>query len=376
MALTFSLGRSNGGRLNRNRATSSKRQLRISRIEPLERRALLTVATPSVQAEQAMIAEPPITGLPQALTGTAGIPLGMHAGVGYGEVIAAIRQDLSAGLKTFTAAIDWGDGTATNGNAFLDLSLAADTQHRTYSVFDVHTYAQPGTYPITVVFSEDGVPEATVTSSATISGTANQRFVDQVYQDLLGRPPEADGLTAWLAQLGQGMSRSQLVAEIEQSPEYRRDEVTAIYQHYLHRPADSGALEMGSQLLAKGETDEQLATIVTGSPEYLALHGGTNQGFLNALFQDALNRPIDSGTNVAFGQTLAAGASRAQIAAIVFASHEYHAGVVEIAHLDLLHREADAAGQSFWTDRLDAGVSNDQLVAALAGSNEYFNRSA
>lgn len=386
MASAFLLGRSQkGGRLNRNLAPSFNNRLRSSRIEPLERRAMLTAAAQAVVSSQAAAAEQPITGLPQALTGTAGVPLGMHAGVGYGEVIAAIRQAISAGLKTFTAAIDWGDGTATNGNAYLDLSLAADTQHRTYSVFDVHTYAQPGTYPITVVFSEDGVPEATVTSTATISGTtstasvggtANQRFVDQVFRDLLGRPADAEGLAAWLAQLDQGMPRSQLVAEIEQSAEYRLDEVTAIYQHYLRRPADSAALEMGSQLLAQGGTDEQLAAIVAGSPEYFALHGGTNAGFLTALFQDALNRPIDVGANAAFGQALAAGASRTQIAAIVFASHEYHAEVVDAANLDLLHRDADIAGQSFWAGRLDAGVTNGELIAAIAASDEYFSRSA
>lgn len=377
MASAFLLGRSrNSGRLNRNWATSFNNGLRTSRIEPLERRTMLTAVAPSVQSSQAAVAEQPITGLPQALTGTAGVPLGMHAGVGYGEVIAAIRQDISAGLKTFTAAIDWGDGTATNGNAYLDLSLAADTQHRTYSVFDVHTYAQPGTYPITVVFSENGIPEATVTSTATISGTANQRFVDQAFRDLLDRPPEAAGLTAFLAQLDQGVPRSQLVAEIEQSVEYRRDEVMAIYQRYLHRPADSAALEMGSQLLAQGGTNEQLATIVAGSQEYFALYGGTNEGFLTAMFQDALNRPIDAGANAAFGQVLAAGASRTQIAAIVFASHEYHADVVDAANLDLLHRDADVVGQSFWAGQLDAGVSNNQLIAALAASDEYFSRSA
>jgi hypothetical protein len=365
--------------------TASNRRLRASRFEPLDLRAMLTAVAPGFQSSQAMedvaangaaISEQPITGLPQTLTGTVGVPLGMHAGVGYGEVIAAIRQDISAGLQVFTAAIDWGDGTASSGSAFLDLSLAADTQHRTYTVFDVHTYAQPGTYPITVVFSERGVPEATVVSTVTIGGNANQQFVDQVYQDLLGRPADAGGLTAWSAELEAGMPRSQFVAQIEQSAEHRRNEVMAVFQQYLHRSADAAALAMGSTLLARGATDEQLPAIVAGSQEYFALHGGANDGFLASLFQDALNRPIDAGAKAAFEQALAAGATRAQIAAIVFASHEYHATVVDEAYLALLDRHADAAGQSFWIDRLGASVTNDQLIASLAASDEFFNRSA
>ncbi|HWB12697.1 MAG TPA: DUF4214 domain-containing protein [Pirellulales bacterium] len=358
---------------------SSAKRLRKSRIEPLESREMLTAVAqglPSPQATEAVVADQPITGVPQTLTGTAGVPLGKHAGVGFGEVIAGIRQDISAGLQTFGAVINWGDGPVTNGDAFLDLSLASDTQHRTYSVFAAHTYTQLGTYPITVVFSEQGVLEATVTSTAIISGTGNQQFVDQVYRDLLGRQPDADGLAVWLAQLDQGMPRNQFVAQIEQSAEYRQDQVTAIYQKYLHRPADPAGLEMGGRLLAHGASDEQVAEIVVGSQEYFGLHGGTDDAFLAALFQDALNRPIDAGAKAAFGQALAAGASRAQIAEAVFSSREYHNDVVDDVYLRLLHRHADTAGQSFWTNWLDAGNTDEQLMAALAASDEYFGRSA
>jgi hypothetical protein len=344
----------------------------------LERRELMTVVEQGIQsfqATEAVVAEQPITGLPQTVTGTAGVPLGKHAGVGFGEVIAGVRQDISAGPQTFVAAIDWGDGVVSNGYAFLDLS-ASDTQHRAYSVFAVHVYTQPGTYPITVVFSEQGVPKATVTSTATISGTDNQRFVDQVYRDLLGRQPDSDGLVAWLARLDQGMPRGQFVAQLEQSAEYRQDQVMAIYQKYLHRPADPGGLEMGAQLLAHGATDEQLAAIVVSSQEYFALHGSANDRFLDALFQDALHRTIDAGAKAAFGQELAAGASRTQIAATVFSSREYHGKVVDEVYLRLLHRHADTAGQSFWTNWVDAGNTDEQLIAALAASHEYFSRSA
>jgi hypothetical protein len=359
-------------------------RLRNLRIEPLEFRAMLTVVAQGVQsfptadriAVDNTAAEQPITGLPQTLTGTAGVALGTHSGVGYGEVIAAVRQDISADQEVFTTAIDWGDGATTNGSAFVDLSLASDTQHRTYSVFAVHTFTQPGTYPITVVFSENGAAEATVTSTAIIGGTANQQFVDHIYQDLLGRAPDSGGLTTWLARLDGGLSRSAFIDQVEQSAEYRGDEVMAIYQQYLQRPADSAALETGSELLAQGATDEQLAEMVVSSPEYFALHGGANDGFLAALFQDALNRPIDAGAKAAFGQALAAGANRSQIAAIVFASHEYHADVVDAAYLQLLRRHSDATGQSFWANLLDAGVTDEQLIAALAASDEYFNRSA
>ncbi|HVA15141.1 MAG TPA: DUF4214 domain-containing protein, partial [Stellaceae bacterium] len=126
---------------------------------------------------------------------------------------------------------------------------------------------------------------------------------------------------------------------------------------------------------AQGMTDEQLAAIIVSSDEYFALHGGTNDGFLAALFQDALDRPIDAAAKAAFEQYLAAGADRAQIAAIVFGSHEYHAELVQSIYLDLLDRNADASGDAFWAEQLDGGASDEQVSAVIAASDEYFTMS-
>ncbi|MGH7140968.1 MAG: DUF4214 domain-containing protein, partial [Pirellulales bacterium] len=96
--------------------------------------------------------------------------------------------------------------------------------------------------------------------------------------------------------------------------------------------------------------------------------------FLNALFQDALDRPIDAAAKAAFEQYLAAGGTRAQVAAVVFGSHEYHADVMQSIYLELLDRAPDAAGLTFWADALDHGASDEQVIAGIAASNEYYNK--
>ena len=152
--------------------------------------------------------------------------------------------------------------------------------------------------------------------------------------------------------------------------------MNSLFQLYLHRGADTSALDMGGKLLADGASDEQLATIIVSSDEYFALHGGTNDGFLSALFQDALHRPIDDGAKAAFEQDLAAGFSRAQLASIVFGSHEYHANLVENIYLDLLDRDADAVGDAYFAGQLDAGATDEQVIAVIAASDEYFTKTA
>src|SRR5262249_17843980 len=151
----------------------------------------------------------------------------------------------------------------------------------------------------------------------------NPTFVAQVYLDLLHRPANDSGATAFLNTLNAGLiTRTQVVLTIESSTEYRTDQINAIYETLLHRGVDPTGLNGFLGFLAAGGTYEQVQTIVAGSAEFFALNGGTNDAFLNGLYQDALNRAPDAVGRAGFDQFLAHGGSRTQAAAIVFTSLE------------------------------------------------------
>src|SRR5207302_10738312 len=102
------------------------------------------------------------------------------------------------------------------------------------------------------------------------------------------------GLATWTTVLGQGVSRTEVAREIEQSQEWRADQIQALYQEFLHRTADASGLNTFVTLLGTGGTLQQVKTLLTGSIEYLQVRGsGTNPGFLTALYQDALKRSPD-----------------------------------------------------------------------------------
>src|SRR5262249_13976158 len=90
----------------------------------------------------------------------------------------------------------------------------------------------------------------------TAAGGANARFVDQVYQDLLNRQADPAGLAAWIAQLDQGLTRAQVVAAIENSPEFQTLTVQKAYQQFLHRAADPAGLMTWVNFLQQGHTVE------------------------------------------------------------------------------------------------------------------------
>jgi hypothetical protein len=229
-----------------------------------------------------------------------------------------------------------------------------------------NTVAAP-TQNVTLIVS--GIP-----SNAT---TPNQRFISQVYIDLLGRVVDSGGLAAWTNQLTLGVARSQVVLAIETSPanEFRVEEVQQLYQRYLHRNADPTGQTNSVALLANGGTIQQLAAALASSNEFFQNSGSTNTGFLQALYQDALQRPIDPAALAFESAGLANGNfTRGQLALFVVTSMEANQNLVELVYTDFLHRAADPQGLAFNTQTLANGATFEQLVAFVMGSPEFFQQ--
>ena len=203
----------------------------------------------------------------------------------------------------------------------------------------------------------------------------NPAFVAQVYLDLLHRPADPGGFTAFLNVLNQGLiTRPQLVFAIEASAEYRINQINTIYETLLGRTADPGGLNVFLGFLALGGTYEQIEGIVAGSDEFFARSGSTNDGFLNALYQDALGRAPDGGGRAGFDQFLARGGTRTQVATIIFTSLEHDIDLVSGWYVAFLRRPPDANGLNGFVTALMLGARDETLVAGIVGSDEYLAR--
>jgi hypothetical protein len=121
--------------------------------------------------------------------------------------------------------------------------------------------------------------------------TASQEFISQVYLDLLGRAADPAALAGWSALVDSGVSREQVVMDIETAPtnEYQSDLVDQMYEKLLDRPADPAASSGWAQYLDQNGVEATMAGIA-GSTEFFQDAGGTNTGFLSLLYQDLLNR--------------------------------------------------------------------------------------
>jgi uncharacterized repeat protein (TIGR01451 family) len=222
--------------------------------------------------------------------------------------------------------------------------------------------------------AELGNPPTANLTIRDIAGTPSERFVAQVYLDLLHRKPDPSGLAAWTGLLDRGFSRLAVTLLIEDSAEYRARVVTDLYTSLLRRPPDPNGLANFTGLLAAGATVPQVQAMLAGSAEYLALWGiGGSTGFVDALYHDALGRDVDLNGLQTFGQMFAATSGPQAVAAAIFESREAAGHRVSEYYQRFLHRAADFTSSGF-ADALASGSRDEQIIAFLVGSDEYFQR--
>jgi hypothetical protein len=205
-----------------------------------------------------------------------------------------------------------------------------------------------------------------------LATAANQVFVGQVYRDLLHREAEPTGLAFWSSQLDQGTSRSQVVLNIEASPENHTLVVQRLYGLLLGRPVDAAGQNAWVTFLNQGRTTRELESQLLGSDEYFSRRGqGSDSGCLQAIYQDVLHRPLDASGAQTWTQALATGATRSTVAAAILGSEEQDRAEVQNLYRQFLQRPAEDGGLSFFTQALLHGASSEQILSLVVGSDEY-----
>jgi hypothetical protein len=225
----------------------------------------------------------------------------------------------------------------------------------------------------------------------------NQVFLATVYQGELQRPIESVGLTFWSNQLNQNVSRAQVVGAILNSNEYFSREISIDFNSLLGRDPDPSGLLYFTQALQSGATPQDVQARIMGSDEFFArvspdttgflqgfgaaLQAGsvarivfTADRFLNAVYGEVLNRPVDAIGLTVWSPLAGDAVGRTEIVREVEASPEATQRVVATIYQDTLGRAPDAGGLTYWAGRLQQGMSESAVLAGVLGSNEFFSR--
>ncbi|MEM9653880.1 MAG: DUF4214 domain-containing protein [Actinomycetota bacterium] len=134
---------------------------------------------------------------------------------------------------------------------------------------------------------------------------SNQQFVELIYQNVLGRAPDAGGLAHWTSVLDGGVSRGEVMIGFSESSEFKdrtKGDLTSIeqngpvgrlYMAYFGRRPDDGGLDYWINTgLPTGSISDQFAASAEFRDRYGAL---SDRDFVYLVYQNVLGRDPDPG---------------------------------------------------------------------------------
>lgn len=215
----------------------------------------------------------------------------------------------------------------------------------------------------------------TIRAVAAATGSAERYaqarpLVTAMYQDLLGRAPDAGGLADWSARLASGANPVDVAAAITRSEEYNRRKIAEAYRTVLGRTTDEPGVRSWLAAIAAGTVKiDDIANHLVASDEFYLRSGRSDAGLVQSMYRTLLGR-AGSASEVSYWTARVPTIGRGGVIQQVTASREAAQRKVQNNYQLFLNRYPDIPGQSLWTDVLLAR-GEAAVRANILGSEEY-----
>ncbi len=224
-----------------------------------------------------------------------------------------------------------------------------------------------------------GISAISAADEFTIGGPAvlgaDQLFVQELYQDVLGRTGSLAELNGWVAYLNQtGHSLLAVTTGIEQSGEARMRLVKSWYVADLGRSASDAEAQGWVTMLANGASEDQVQAQIIESAEFAAranaLQGTAdpNTNFIRELYVLLLDRTPAASEVDGWLPTLAT-VGNAGLAQIFLETAERRTLVVAADYSTLLHRVGATSEVAGW---VSTTYSLQNIRYLFESSNEFY----
>ena len=220
-------------------------------------------------------------------------------------------------------------------------------------------------------FSRLGVEQLEAREVPTVTS-----FVTNLYQEVLGRHPDTDGYNSWVNQLNAGTkSTGQVSIEFFTSNEYRTNTIVDYYQTQLNRTPSVAEVQPFLNRLVAGESQDALRVTFFGSEEFFNRAGRNNAQYVNDLYTQILDR-APSGGEVNYWVNILAqtNGNRTFVAREFLYGAEYYQYQAAYAYVNLLDRQPDFPGLSYWSNQRASGMTVETMDVSFLASVEYFNK--
>jgi streptogramin lyase len=192
------------------------------------------------------------------------------------------------------------------------------------------------------------------------------------YRNILGRAPDAAGLSGWVTELKSGTSPLQVAEGFFNSFEYEKHLVAGDYQSFLGRSGTTSEIDAWVARMQGGQTAEQVALGFFASVEYSRLHS-TADDFVTSLYANVLARSPAQVEVSAWAAILASGESRTAVAEGFIESMESFNLTVN-GLVAILFVQSPSSSSLPWVDSLASGSTFAEVASSIASSPAYKGR--
>jgi hypothetical protein len=240
-----------------------------------------------------------------------------------------------------------------------------------------------------------GASSRMVVDNCAPLNTANDKWLEAVYEYVLGRCVDPSGLAGWSAAMAQGTSRFKVVQAIDFSAEAKGDDVGWAYQYWLDRDPNTSEIGYWSQFItiANGG-DDVLWAGVSASDESYAYNLSHDENdtvqadgdWMDDVYEFFLNRDVDESAYDFWLSYIENGApieetdhrlstysARNAMVRSLLVSDEQARYYVNDVYSSILDRGADSGGAAFWFSWFQKTHDTFGLYENFLSSAEFFN---
>ena len=329
----------------------------------------------------------------QAVAAQGGFTLTAAAGTSSTSQTVATFKDRGGvePMADYSATIDWGDGASSAGTI-----MPADA-NGTFTVQGSHSYAAAGTDAIIITIHHDTAPDATATSTATVSAATSTGQPGIAATSIAVTAYELTGLTganvATFSDADGSLSAADFSATIDWGDGTTSPGSVTVADagntgapHYTvsgsHEYVDEGhftvkiqiAQTAGAAALTTSATVTATATVHEQPLEGIAV-GTPDQYWIQEIYRDLFNRQAEPQGRDYWVSLLSQGQSRQQVAFDIVKlayPREFQHDTVDALYAQYLGRAADPQGKDYWTAFLYDGGTIEEMSQALCSSPEFY----
>lgn len=287
-------------------------------------------------------------------------------------------QITAAGMVTFTAKVGASNPNLTtvptgqvrfivNGVVLATRTLANGEATFTTNGFGLGL----GVDEVTAEYVGDTNFNGAESSAVTVvAGTENERWLNQVYLQVMFRPIDYQALAKWTDRLQRGSSRACVVTRIRNTPEGRQMLVQQSFIEYLGREGTPDEIRMTMGAAQRTRTSPR--AIILGTPEfYDEIGDGTPEGYVGAL-EAVLGTTFSPRASAMIVHKLNAGEPPFKVAEHVLTSRTGRTALIQQMYQQVLGREATERELAGFLWQQTRNVYWRQQQSYLLASEEFY----